>query len=46
MFLDTRARAVTSAPNPQQFVDIQITPLIDGQYSKRTRATSRRKTRT
>jgi hypothetical protein len=33
MSLDTQARAVASAPNPLQFVDIQITPLIDGQYS-------------
>jgi hypothetical protein len=39
MSLDTQARAVASAPNPLQFVDIQITPLIDGQYSVVMQAT-------
>jgi hypothetical protein len=39
MSLDTQARAVASAPNPLQFVDIQITPLIGGQYSVVMQAT-------
>jgi hypothetical protein len=39
MSLDTQARAVASAPNPLQFVDIPITPLIDGQYSVVMQAT-------
>ena len=39
MSLDTQARVVASAPNPLQFVDIQITPLIDGQYSVVMQAT-------
>jgi hypothetical protein len=39
MSLDTQARAVASALNPLQFVDIQITPLIDGQYSVVMQAT-------
>jgi hypothetical protein len=39
MSLDTQTRAVAAAPNPLQFVDIQITPLIDGQYSVVMQAT-------
>jgi len=37
MSLDTQARAIASAPI--QFVNIEITPLIDGQYSVVMQAT-------
>jgi hypothetical protein len=39
MPFDSQARATASAPNPIQFVNIEITPLIDGQYSVVMQAT-------
>ncbi len=38
-FLDTQARARAPAPTPIQFVNIEITPLIDGQFSVVMQAT-------
>jgi hypothetical protein len=39
MSLDTEARAIAPAQNPIQFVNIEIAPLIDGQYSVIMQAT-------
>ncbi len=39
MSLDTRAGADVPAPSPIQFVNIEITPLIGGQYSVVMQAT-------
>ncbi len=39
MSLDTRARADAPVPSPIQFVNIEITPLIGGQYSVVMQAT-------
>ena len=39
MSLDSEARAIAPAVNPLQFVNIEIAPLIDGQYSVVMQAT-------
>ena len=39
MSLDIQAGAAAPAPNPIQFVNIEITPLIDGHYSVVMQAT-------
>ena len=39
MSLDIPAGAIGPAPNPLQFINIAITPLIDGQYSVVMQAT-------
>jgi len=39
MSLDSEARAIAPAANPLQFVNIEIAPLIDGQYSVLMQAT-------
>ena len=39
MSFDIQARANAPAPLPIQFVNIEITPLIDGQYSVVMQAT-------
>lgn len=39
MSLDSQAHAIASAVHPLQFVNIEIAPLIDGQYSVVMRAT-------
>jgi hypothetical protein len=39
MSFDTQARATAPAQLPLQFVNIEITPLIDGQYSVVMQAT-------
>lgn len=39
MSLDTGARADAPAPHPIQFVNVEITPLIGGQYSVVMQAT-------
>ena len=39
MSFDSQARAIAPAVHPLQFVNIEIAPLIDGQYSVLMRAT-------
>jgi len=39
MPFDSQARAIAPAPTSIQFVNIEITPLIDGQYSVVMQAT-------
>jgi len=39
MPFDSQARAIAPGPNSIQFVNIEITPLIDGQYAVVMQAT-------